>query len=300
MPRKNQFGFGMISPLLLIGIGISTVVVIAVVIDKKTKSSPSPIMVPIKAPSATPVYRPSTQVYTPSSTPVYTPSTPVYTPVYASLLSGPVAIPIYENSPPPVTPTPVKPPPVTPPSVTPPPVTPPPVTPPPGPPTSVKLLSNDTTPPILASDIRPGFGCATFIRNSGYGANSITVGSTNDPLNNKDNIAIILIKYNVIKGGVYQVSFALSTKINASTNITKDNTGNVLLYGWDGTFVMDDLKTPATTQEIIIQPNTYTYPVVYNYKWEWSPSANEFRIIFRFINPADRVMIDAIKITKLN
>jgi hypothetical protein len=160
--------------------------------------------------------------------------------------------------------------------------------------TSVKELFKPGKKLILSSDISPGWGCSTFIKNNGFSPSSITIGSNSNDINNP-NTAIIEIKYPVIKDSVYQITVFLSTSNRKDTQIIK-NTNDVLQYQWWCTAVMDDLITPADPYIITIPKDTSN---MYVFNIIWSYSADSLRFTFKFKNATDLIRIDDITITPL-
>ena len=176
----------------------------------------------------------------------------------------------------------------------------------PGLPTSVKELFKPDKKLILASDISPGVGCTTFIKNPNFLnynnnpnfiSNSITIGSKVKDTKTNTYTAVINIKYPVIKDANYQITLTLYTRNRLNTPIINNGTTLVSLFQGDGTFVMDDLKTPASTSMITV-PSNDEKKYVYNIKW-WRPSGDKFTLEFKFGLPTDTIMINDINITPL-
>jgi len=180
---------------------------------------------------------------------------------------------------------------------------------PPGPPTSVILVSNSNTKTIT-NDLITG----------GSGSKDGVISGTEYRVRNNggDNILVLNIKYPVTKDKVYQVSitaYPFPPAIPIFGGITneqadKNNKAPAILLQWDGTFVMDDLQTPASVNSITIpplvnsskDPNTVIYnAITYTYNTKWlRASGDTFTIAFKSDIKEAGVAIASITITPLS
>ena len=163
-------------------------------------------------------------------------------------------------------------------------------------PTGVKVIKNYNTRTITTDLMSGGWGSKDGKQVDPDDKLSYIIGNNGGDDNNI-NTAILNIKYPVIKDSVYQVTLELDTNPDSFDGLV--STGDVYLSQWDGTFVLDDLKTPANKNYITIPSKSlFKYKYTYNTKW-WRPSGSYFTIAFKFAAKEDSIIVSGLTITPL-